>query len=88
MELQRVRADANGPKANELLDLSHPDMDFVRIAEELAEQLRQAFTEPGPHLIDAIVPPVFWSRRRAWMCDSTHTLLYNRTVGKYFTTGR
>ncbi len=72
LELQRVGADANGPKANELLDLSRPDMDFVKIAEgmgvpatrattaeELAEQFQRALAEPGPHLIDAIVPTLF-----------------------------
>ena len=48
-----------------------PDLDFVSLAqgmgvpatrattaEEFAAQLRQAFAEPGPHLIDAVVPPV------------------------------
>ncbi|WP_414939561.1 acetolactate synthase large subunit [Amycolatopsis sp. cmx-11-51] len=72
LELQRVGADANGPKANELLDLSRPDMDFVKIAEglgvpatrattaeELAGQFQRALAEPGPHLIDAIVPTLF-----------------------------
>jgi acetolactate synthase-1/2/3 large subunit len=72
MELQRVGAEGSGPKAKALLDLSGPDMDFVKIAEglgvpatrattaeELAEQLAAAFAEPGPHLIDAIVPPLF-----------------------------
>jgi acetolactate synthase-1/2/3 large subunit len=71
MELQRVGAASGGPKANDLLDLSRPDMDFVKIAEgmgvpatrattaeELAEQLQRAFAEPGPHLIDAVVPPL------------------------------
>jgi acetolactate synthase-1/2/3 large subunit len=71
MELQRVGAASGGPKANDLLDLSRPDMDFVKIAEgmgvpatrattaeELAEQLQRAFAEPGPHLIDAAVPPL------------------------------
>ncbi|MDT7798799.1 MAG: acetolactate synthase large subunit [Actinomycetota bacterium] len=70
LELQRVGAQG-GPKANELLDLSRPDMDFVKIAEgmgvpatrattaeELAEQLQRAYAEPGPHLIDAVVPPL------------------------------
>ncbi|MEV6907279.1 acetolactate synthase large subunit [Amycolatopsis sp. NPDC051071] len=72
LELQRVGADASGPKANELLDLSRPDMDFAKIAEgmgvpatrattaeELAEQFQRALAEPGPHLIDAIVPTLF-----------------------------
>jgi acetolactate synthase-1/2/3 large subunit len=71
MELQRVGAQSSGPRANELLDLSHPDLDFVRIAEgmgvpatrattaeELADQFRRAIAEPGPHLIDAAVPPL------------------------------
>ncbi|WP_199432410.1 acetolactate synthase large subunit [Qaidamihabitans albus] len=71
MELQRVGAETSGPKANQLLDLSTPDMDFVRIAEgmgvpatrastaeELAEQFSRALAEPGPHLIDAMVPPI------------------------------
>ncbi|MEV5716472.1 acetolactate synthase large subunit [Amycolatopsis mediterranei] len=71
LELQRVGAASGGPKANDLLDLSRPDMDFVKIAEgmgvpaarattaeELAGQLERAFAEPGPHLIDAAVPPL------------------------------
>jgi acetolactate synthase-1/2/3 large subunit len=46
-------------------------MDFVKIsegmgvparrvttAEELADALRAAFAEPGPHLIDAVVPSI------------------------------
>ncbi|MGB3482717.1 MAG: thiamine pyrophosphate-dependent enzyme, partial [Mycobacterium sp.] len=72
LELQRVGATAMGPKANELLDLSAPDIDFVKIAEglgvpasractseELATQFVAALTEPGPHLIEAMVPPLF-----------------------------
>ncbi|HEV7688470.1 MAG TPA: acetolactate synthase large subunit, partial [Acidimicrobiia bacterium] len=68
MELERVGAQASGPRANELLDLSRPDLDFVKIAEglgvpatrattaeELADQFRRALAEPGPHLIDAAV---------------------------------
>ncbi|GAA1463178.1 acetolactate synthase large subunit [Williamsia maris] len=71
MELQRVGAQSGGEKANSLLDLSHPDMDFVAIstgfgvpavrvttAEDLATELRNAFAEDGPHLIEAIVPPL------------------------------
>ena len=70
IELQRVGAgSAPGPKALDLLDLSRPTMDFVKIAEgmgvparrvrtaeEFADALRGAFAEPGPHLIDAVVP--------------------------------
>jgi acetolactate synthase I/II/III large subunit len=69
LELQRVGTAGAGPKALELLDLSNPDMNFVDIArgmgvpantaataEELAEQFSEALKEPGPHLIEALVP--------------------------------
>ncbi|MFZ1163701.1 acetolactate synthase large subunit [Mycobacterium sp.] len=70
LELQRVGAGSTpGPKALDLLDLSRPTMDFAKIAEglgvparraktaeEFADALRAAFDEPGPHLIDAVVP--------------------------------
>lgn len=72
MELARVGAEPGGPKANDLLDLSRPSMDFAKIAEgfgvpasvattceELAAQFRAALAEPGPHLIDARVPTLF-----------------------------
>ena len=69
MELDRVGAVAAGEAARSLLDLSRPDLDFTalaagmgvpatraRTAGELAAQLRQALAEPGPHLIEAVVP--------------------------------
>ncbi|PRC46994.1 hypothetical protein C6A85_87245, partial [Mycobacterium sp. ITM-2017-0098] len=72
IELQRVGAASAatpGPKALALLDLGSPAIDFVKIAEgmgvparrvttaeELAAALAGAFAEPGPHLIDAVVP--------------------------------
>lgn len=72
LELSRVGAGAGGPKANDLLDLSRPNMDFAKIAEgfgvpatvattceELAEQFSRALAEPGPHLIDARIPTLF-----------------------------
>jgi acetolactate synthase-1/2/3 large subunit len=72
MELRRVGVAETGGKAAELLDLSRPNIDFVALAtgmgvpatrattcEELAEQLRAAFAEPGPHLIEAILAPLF-----------------------------
>ncbi|MCF6745048.1 acetolactate synthase large subunit [Blastococcus sp. KM273128] len=65
-ELSRVGAANDGERARKLLDLGGPRLDFVGIAEgmgvpasragtaeELAEQLRQALAEPGPHLIVA-----------------------------------
>lgn len=72
MELSRVGAQATGDAAKNLLDLSRPDIDFVALstglgvpatrantAEEFAAQLRVAFAEPGPHLIEAVVPSLF-----------------------------
>jgi acetolactate synthase I/II/III large subunit len=72
IELQRVGAGSTpGPKALDLLDLSRPKLDFVKIAEgmgiparrvttaeEFVDALRAAFAEPGPHLIDAVVPSI------------------------------
>jgi acetolactate synthase-1/2/3 large subunit len=68
LELNRVGASAGGPKAQSLLDLSNPGIDFVAIAEgfgvpakrattadELASHFSAAIAEPGPHLIDAVV---------------------------------
>lgn len=69
MELDRVGVEASGPKAKEMLDLHRPDLDFVHLAkgmgvpatrattaEEFSEQLERALAEPGPSLIDTIVP--------------------------------
>lgn len=75
IELQRVGAQAEnqttGPKAQALLDLTGPTMDFVAMAhgmgvparrvhtaEEFAEALRWGFEEPGPHLIEAVMPSI------------------------------
>jgi acetolactate synthase-1/2/3 large subunit len=71
MELDRVGAEASGPKARDLLDLRRPDLDFVALsqglgvpatrattADELADQLGRALAEPGPSLIEAIVPSI------------------------------
>jgi len=70
MELERTGAPAAGQAARSLLDLSRPGLDFTAMAEgmgvpasraetaaEFAAQLRRALTEPGPHLIEAAVPP-------------------------------
>jgi acetolactate synthase-1/2/3 large subunit len=72
LELSRAGAEAGGPHAARMLDLSDPALNFVEISrglgvpasrvstvEELDEALRRAYREPGPHLIEAIVPPVF-----------------------------
>ncbi len=71
MELDRVGATTTGEAARSLLDLSRPDLDFTALASgmgvpasraataaELAVQLRRALAEPGPHLIEAMLPPL------------------------------
>jgi acetolactate synthase I/II/III large subunit len=71
MELGRTGAATAGPTARSLLDLSRPDLDFTALAAgmgvpasravtatELASQLRHAFAEPGPHLIEAAMPAI------------------------------
>jgi acetolactate synthase I/II/III large subunit len=77
IELQRVGADAAaGPKAKSQLDLAGPDLDFVRLAtglgvparrvdtaEELVPALERSVAEPGPHLIEVVVPSVYEGRR-------------------------
>jgi acetolactate synthase-1/2/3 large subunit len=71
LELNRLGAEASGPAARALLDLSRPDMDFVSIAtglgvpasraenaEDFTRQLVRAIAEPGPHLIETVIPPL------------------------------
>jgi acetolactate synthase I/II/III large subunit len=71
MELDRVGAGLRGPRAEAMLDLHRPDIDFVALAEglgvpatcaetaeDLTAQLEAALREPGPNLIEAIVPPI------------------------------
>jgi acetolactate synthase I/II/III large subunit len=70
MELERTGAPTTGKTARSLLDLSKPDIDFTALAAglgvpasrattaaELAAQLTIAVAEPGPHLIEAALPP-------------------------------
>ncbi|HTU37925.1 MAG TPA: acetolactate synthase large subunit [Acidimicrobiales bacterium] len=65
MELHRVGADAGGPLARRLLDLTDPELDFcdlargmgvparrVENAEDLVVALETGLTEPGPSLIE------------------------------------
>ena len=72
MELARVGAKTAGPEAKAQLDLSQPDIDFVQIAagfgldsrrvataDDLLVALERAFAEPGPHLIEVLVPSMF-----------------------------
>jgi acetolactate synthase-1/2/3 large subunit len=72
IELERVGAQAGGPKAKSQLDLDGPGLDFVSIAtglgipavriettEELTGALERAVAEPGPHLIELVIPSVY-----------------------------
>jgi acetolactate synthase I/II/III large subunit len=71
VELARTGAGQAGPRAARLLDLSDPVTDFTAVSTGLGvpatrvtttagldRELRRAYAEPGPHLIEAIVPPV------------------------------
>jgi acetolactate synthase I/II/III large subunit len=72
MELGRVGATASGERALQMLDIAPPEIDFVELArgfgvpasrpdtaEAFAAALERAFAEPGPHLIEAVVPSLF-----------------------------
>ncbi len=72
MELSRVGAEAPGPVAQSMLDLTGPELDFVALArgmgvpavrpddaEGLTAALERAQSEPGPHLIEAVIPSGF-----------------------------
>ena len=67
-ELEKVGADGGGERAQRLLDLGRPTLDFIALAqgmgvpgeraetaEELAAALRRALAEPGPHLVQAVL---------------------------------
>lgn len=71
LELARTGAGKTGSRAARLLDLSDPVPSFTDISTglgvpatrvttvgELDEALRRAQAEPGPHLIEAMVPPI------------------------------
>jgi acetolactate synthase-1/2/3 large subunit len=71
VEYERIDGQSPGPKARALLDLSDPDLDFVKLgsglgvpsrwvdaAEEFCQALQEAIAAPGPHLIEAVVPAV------------------------------
>jgi acetolactate synthase-1/2/3 large subunit len=70
-ELTRVGAGYNpGPRALDMLDISRPTLNFAQLAEgmgvpgvrvttaeELTDALRVAHAEPGPRLIEVMLPP-------------------------------
>ena len=66
-----ARLAGDGARARALFDLGDPDLDFVALAagmgvpgervttaEELVAALGRAAAEPGPHLVEAMVPPL------------------------------
>jgi acetolactate synthase I/II/III large subunit len=68
-ELGRLEGQSVGEKAKALIDLGHPDLDFVHLGtglgvpsrrvdtgQQLTDALEDAIVEPGPHLIEAILP--------------------------------
>jgi acetolactate synthase-1/2/3 large subunit len=72
IELERVGAKEGGPRAKSQLDLTQPDLDFAAIArgqgvpgvrvdsgEDLVAALERAVAEPGPHLVEVIVPSAY-----------------------------
>ncbi len=76
IELERVGAESGGAEAKAQLDLAGPNLDFVAIAkglgvpavrattsEEFATALQRSIAEPGPHLIEAVVPSVYSGAR-------------------------
>lgn len=71
-EISRLGGDALGPRGRSLLDLDRPAIDFASLArglgvpaftattaDDLCVQLERSLAEPGPHLIEAGVPPLF-----------------------------
>ena len=70
-EFARIGVQEAGPRAKAQLELGNPDIDFVALgtglgissrrvdtAEQLTGALEQAIADPGPHLIEAVIPAV------------------------------
>jgi acetolactate synthase-1/2/3 large subunit len=68
LELSRVGAGDPGPRARGMLDLKHPELDFVALAsgmgvpawrattaEDFTAQLERALSTPGPALVEAVL---------------------------------
>ena len=68
IEMQRTGAGAIGPRANDMLDIGRPDLDWVKLSEgmgveasrattttQFADQFAAAMKQRGPRLIDAAV---------------------------------
>lgn len=68
IEMRRTGAGTVGPRADEMIDLAHPEPDWIKLAEGLGVQAARAATadefirefgaamrEPGPKLIEAVL---------------------------------
>jgi acetolactate synthase-1/2/3 large subunit len=68
IETNRTGAGDIGPRANNMMDLSRPDLDWVKLAEgqgvpagraatgdEFIAMFRDAVKRPGPRLIEAVL---------------------------------
>jgi len=69
VEMQRTGATSVGPRANDMLDIGRPDIDWVRVGESMGVEsmrarttaeflvyFRAAMQSPGPRLIEAWLP--------------------------------
>ena len=67
-EMERTGAGAVGPRADHMIDLSHPVLDWIKLAEgfgveavrattadEFIREFAAAMREPGPKLIEAML---------------------------------
>ena len=68
-EFARIGVEGAGPRARTQLELGNPDLDFVALGtglgvsalrvdtgEQITAALEQANADPGPHLIEAVIP--------------------------------
>jgi acetolactate synthase I/II/III large subunit len=87
IELQRVGADGGGERAKSQLDLEGPNLDFVALAqgmgvpasradtaEDFTAAFERALSEPGPHLIEALVPSEYTGLRLKLMPRALNAL--------------
>ena len=91
VELERVGAvEQVGPKARSQLALSNPDLNFARLAqgmgvhavradtaEDFCKAMEYSLTQPGPHLIEAIIPESLNKTKRRilpWLLRSLPSL--------------
>lgn len=90
VELERVGTAGIGPKARAQLELGDGTLNFARLAqgmgvhavradtaEEFSKALEYALAEPGPHLIEALVPEALSGTRRKllpWLLRSLPNL--------------